>query len=94
MFKQRVKKALAGLQLPKIMAQTYAQEYFFTYSVKLQTNMLPLNKGLERTKKIEQKPQVTKGIQTSMTQRDRYKETIQEKDRQRKTQKHGVNRKY
>ena len=29
-----------------------------------------------------------------MTQRDRYKETIQEKDRQRKTQKHGVNRQY
>ena len=43
--------------------------------------MLPQDKGLERTKKIEQRLWVTKGIQKSIKQRDRlYKEAIKEKD--------------
>ena len=43
--------------------------------------MLPQNKGLERTKKIEQRLWVTKGIQKSIKQRDRlHKEAIKEKD--------------
>ena len=57
--------------------------------------MLPCNKGLERTKKIKQKLWVTKGIQTSIKRSDTlYKETITEKDSQKKIQKHEAYRKY
>ena len=56
--------------------------------------MLPKNNGLEWTK-IEQKPLVTKGIQTSMKLSDKsYKETIKEKECQKKIQKHEACRKY
>ena len=49
----------------------------------------PLKQGIKKDKKIEQKPWVTKRIQTSMKQRDKlYKEAINEKDSQKKIQKH------
>ena len=55
----------------------------------------PLKQGIKKDKKIEQKLWVTKRIQTSMKQRDKlYKEAINEKDNQKKIQKHETDRKY
>ena len=49
----------------------------------------PVKQGIRKDKKIEQKPWVTKGIQTSMKRRDKlYKEAIKKKDTQKKIQKH------
>ena len=52
----------------------------------------PIKQGIRKDKKIEQKPWVTKGIQTSMKQRDK-KEAIKEKDSQKKIQEQAY-RKY
>lgn len=57
--------------------------------------MLPWNKEWERTKKLQLKPWVTKGIKTFIKVRDKsYKEPIKEKNSQRKLKKSETYEKY
>ena len=67
---------------------------FFHLFNKTLDNHAPLNQGIRKDKKIEQKPWVTKGIQSSMKRSDKlYKEAFKEKDSQKKIQKHETYRK-
>ena len=62
---------------------------FFHLFNKILDKHAPVKQGIRKDKKIEQKPWVTKGIQTSMKRRDKlYKEATKEKDTQKKIQKH------
>ena len=68
---------------------------FFHLSNKTLDKHAPLKQGTREDKKIEQKPWVTKRIQTSMKRRDKlYKEAIKEKKSRKKIQKRETYRKY